>query len=547
MKYTERLYRVSYYAGVQTLRLLRRIVRAFTLVFLPLRVLLWRAVRAVLHRRKPRIREGLAGLRRRFAEAGKRVRTAWKQKPLLGVLQALYLPIAAAKHYKGLTHVAVTGTSVAAAVALLIGTFGYWGSTTYALALSDEKGEVWGYVSEETVLQNGVAMANERLGLLTSTNALTVSPSVTLQITRQARIWDAWEICDHIMEQAADATREACGVYIDGAFYGAVNNHRSGQMMLNQILEEHREDKPDVEASFVEKVELVEGLYPEDQIVPTQTMKESLVAEAVEAQTYVFQEGDTLAAIAVKNGMSTAELLRLNPAASEGVKAGQTLLIRRAEPHVRVLVSGTVQYEAEVPFTVQRVADKSMYEGKEKIRVKGKNGKSLVTATVTYLDGEVQSSVITKQEVVEEPVAQVVAYGTKKKAGKLSLAWPVPHTRFISDYYGMSSSDRHRGIDIWSKTIEGKNIVAAADGKVIVSAWRKGTSYWSYGKYIVIDHGNGCQTLYAHCNDLLVKEGDTVKKGQVIATVGNTGRSTAPHLHFEVTVNGRNVNPLSYY
>ena len=111
----------------------------------------------------------------------------------------------------------------------------------------------------------------------------------------------------------------------------------------------------------------------------------------------------------------------------------------------------------------------------------------------------------------------------------------------------MSSGNRHRGIDIWGRDIDGKDIVAADDGTVIVAAYRKGTSYWSYGEYIVIDHGGGYQTLYAHCSELLVKEGETVKKGQVIARVGNTGRSTAPHLHFEVTVNGRNVNPLDYY
>ena len=93
----------------------------------------------------------------------------------------------------------------------------------------------------------------------------------------------------------------------------------------------------------------------------------------------------------------------------------------------------------------------------------------------------------------------------------------------------------------------GEDILAADGGKVIVAENPKGTSYWSFGKYIIIDHGGGYQTVYAHCSELLVKEGDTVLQGQRIALVGNTGRSTSPHLHFEVRVNGRRVNPLKFY
>ena len=75
----------------------------------------------------------------------------------------------------------------------------------------------------------------------------------------------------------------------------------------------------------------------------------------------------------------------------------------------------------------------------------------------------------------------------------------------------------------------------------------RGTTYWSYGKYIVIDHGGGYQTLYSHCSELLVNPGDKVTKGQLIAKVGRTGRATASHLHFEVMVNGKSVDPMLFY
>ena len=81
-------------------------------------------------------------------------------------------------------------------------------------------------------------------------------------------------------------------------------------------------------------------------------------------------------------------------------------------------------------------------------------------------------------------------------------------------------------------------IAAAAAGKVVLVK-----NSPSYGKYIKVDHGKGLVTLYAHCNSIIKKEGDMVRKGETIATVGNTGQSTGYHLHFEVILNGKNLNP----
>ena len=89
----------------------------------------------------------------------------------------------------------------------------------------------------------------------------------------------------------------------------------------------------------------------------------------------------------------------------------------------------------------------------------------------------------------------------------------------------------------------GTSIFAAAGGTVIVSGWNSG----GYGNYVVIDHGGGITTLYAHCSSLNVSKGQTVSKGQVIARVGSTGISTGPHLHFEVLKNGGHTNPMSYF
>ncbi len=96
----------------------------------------------------------------------------------------------------------------------------------------------------------------------------------------------------------------------------------------------------------------------------------------------------------------------------------------------------------------------------------------------------------------------------------------------------------HYGVDIAAPY--GSPIYAAADGEVVYAGWRR-----AYGNTVIVDHGNGLATLYAHCSAILVGEGQVVRKGQVIARVGSTGLSTGPHLHFEVRRFGEPVNPLS--
>jgi len=109
----------------------------------------------------------------------------------------------------------------------------------------------------------------------------------------------------------------------------------------------------------------------------------------------------------------------------------------------------------------------------------------------------------------------------------------------ISSPFGLRGSGFHYGLDITGRT--GNPIVAAASGTVISSGWRG-----SYGYMVEIQHNSGVTTLYAHASKLLVKKGDLVEQGQIIARVGSTGYSTGPHLHFEVKANGKQINPITF-
>lgn len=127
------------------------------------------------------------------------------------------------------------------------------------------------------------------------------------------------------------------------------------------------------------------------------------------------------------------------------------------------------------------------------------------------------------------------------------MLWPVPGYSTISSYYGYrwNNTDFHTGIDITGSGVNGATIVAANSGTIAVA----NTTYVAgkgYGKYVMIDHGGGMVTLYGHCSELLVSEGQTVAKGTPIAKVGSTGWSTGPHLHFEIRKNNQHTNPLPY-
>ena len=122
------------------------------------------------------------------------------------------------------------------------------------------------------------------------------------------------------------------------------------------------------------------------------------------------------------------------------------------------------------------------------------------------------------------------------------LQWPVQDSRTVwkGNPYGIINGKLHSGIDIPAD--QGAVILAAADGTVTETGFDA-----ARGNYLILDHGGGLTTLYAHCRNMDVKEGDTVKAGEMIAAVGSTGMSTGPHLHFEVRQDSEPQNPVAYF
>ena len=150
-----------------------------------------------------------------------------------------------------------------------------------------------------------------------------------------------------------------------------------------------------------------------------------------------------------------------------------------------------------------------------------------------------------EQDALEQEIQELLQNeGSDEAYGDGQLKWPVPTRSYISSYFGWRTlygqPNYHKGIDIPGSA--GTNIVAADAGKVL----KVSKLTYGYGWHVIIDHGNGVSTLYAHCSRLDVSVGDYVEKGQVVAGIGTTGNSTGNHVHFEVRLNGLQQNPLNY-
>lgn len=201
------------------------------------------------------------------------------------------------------------------------------------------------------------------------------------------------------------------------------------------------------------------------------------------------------------------------------------------------------QLAADEKAKVQAVADESL----KKI--------NQLSASRASIDEEIKSinSRLDKLEDQEDKllkqsnalVSQIKSLQVNGKYAGGVMKWPCPSSSKISSYYGnrlhpiLKKYKMHTGIDISAN--QGASIIAANSGTVIMSGWQNG-----YGNTVVIDHGGGITTLYAHCSKLLVSVGKKVNAGDTIAKVGSTGMSTGPHLHFEVRKNGATTDPVKY-
>ena len=243
---------------------------------------------------------------------------------------------------------------------------------------------------------------------------------------------------------------------------------------------------------------------------------------------YTVEDGDTLAAIGKKFGVDTGSIKWLNKDLNEKkIKPGTVLKIPPVTGVVHAVKGGETIYSIAKKYNVsaQAVVDFPFNEFTNDETFSLAIGQQLVIP-----DGEMPD------EVILSPRSNL-ATSLTPNAGAVSATgnWIWPAAGTISQGF----KAWHKGIDIASR--DGGAILAADSGTVIVASWLDNTGY---GNRVMIDHGNGIKTLYAHLSKFSVVVGQTVKRGDKIGDMGSTGRSTGTHLHFEIRADKGNANPL---
>lgn len=295
---------------------------------------------------------------------------------------------------------------------------------------------------------------------------------------------------------------------------------------------------------FGDTVEVVEAYLQDYEITSLENAIEQVTKEQEKEQIYEVVSGDTLSQIAEKNNLSLEDLIAMNETienANSTIRVGDELIVTVPEPELSVERVEEVYYEEDYEAEIIYIDNDDWYTTETKTLQEPSAGHRIVVANVYYRNQEEVGREILKEEVTYEAVPKIVERGTKIPPTYIK---PISGGRLSSTFGRRKSPTRgassyHKGID-WATPV-GTAVMASSAGTVTKAGWGSG-----YGYVVYIQHADGRQTRYGHLSKVLVSVGQTVSQGQKIALSGNTGISTGPHLHFEILINGSQVNPLDY-
>ena len=231
------------------------------------------------------------------------------------------------------------------------------------------------------------------------------------------------------------------------------------------------------------------------------------------------------------------ELLALNEGLTETttIRIGDEIIITVPEPELSVITVEESTYEEDYFAEPEYILNDDWYTTQKVVRQEGVAGHHEVTALITRQNDKETGRQIIAETIMKEPVVEIIENGTKVPPTYIK---PLSGGRFTSGYKWRWGR-QHKGVD-WACPI-GTAIMASSGGRVVQAGWSSG-----YGYCVTLSHPDGRRTRYAHLSKILVSVGQSVSQGQKIALSGNTGRSTGPHVHFEIIINGSQVDPLKY-
>lgn len=449
-----------------------------------------------------------------------------------------------------------TAFNIAAPIASIVffaSLFNYISGLEYAVSV-EYNGQELGFIETEGDIEQAQVEVQKRISYVDGNETVSFTPKFSLKIIdSEAHYMGTNELADKMIVNSSQELAQAYGLYINDEFFGAVSTDDYSAVVaeLDDILASYSSVSGAYDIRFINEPTFTSGLYLTESIISLEDAQ-NLFASTVEAESsYTIQAGDTPETIAAKNNMTIEELESLNPNINSVCYAGAKVTVTKEQNFLPVTYCIEKKSTNDIAYSSVSVEDASLTKGKEEIAVAGENGVLETTEEVVYIDGVISSKKVISTNVIKEPVTEEIHIGTKEPVQHAyypnsEYTGPIENLgtgSFIrpctTGYVSCQFSSWHHGVDI--ATDKGTPIYAADDGTVIISDW-----HYSYGNYVMIDHGNGYVTLYAHASALNTEAGAQVTKGTKIAEVGSTGNSSGNHVHFEIRHNGAYTNPLNY-
>lgn len=289
---------------------------------------------------------------------------------------------------------------------------------------------------------------------------------------------------------------------------------------------------------FADTVEVVESYVKDDEITPLSDAIDLVTKDKEKNKIYEVKSGDSLSMIAENYNTTVDNLVAINAGldnADSIIKVGDELTVTVPEPELSVVTQEEMTYKESYQEETQYIDNDSWYTTESVVRQEATSGERSVVAVVTNRNGKETSREIVHQEILTQSKPAIIERGTITPPTYIK---PISGGTFTSGFK-VRWGRMHKGVD-WACPV-GTAVKASCSGTVVSAGWASG-----YGYCVKINHSDGRQTRYAHLSKILVSVGQTVSQGDKIALSGNTGRSTGPHVHFEILINGSQVNPLSY-
>ncbi len=357
-------------------------------------------------------------------------------------------------------------------------------------------GDTLVFVENEMVWDEAEQMVRERVQASAGgTVEWDAHPQFELRIVDPAARTGVSELADKIISASSDQIKKAVGIRVNGELVSIVEDGPAVQKLLDDTLAAYDAGEHD-SVAYLYPIEQVPGIYFTSSVQDT-----TMALQALESST----------ALSVK-------------------------------------VIDTIEYDETIPYTAERQESDEYRKGYEFVSQAGEDGVRHVVAEQMSINGEVISVVPQSYTVTKEMVPEITTVGTRtfrietavggEVIGSGSLIFPVPELKYITTPFSWRpGGGGHRGIDLCAPA---NSPILAADAGVVIEV---GMHHYSWGNYVLIDHGNGLTTRYAHCNDVYVSAGQSVAGGELIAGIGMTGIATGYHCHFEVEQNGVLINP----